>query len=143
MLNLDPGKLLVISVIGLMLIGPERVPRVARQLGTAWRTLTNYREQAEAELRKAMPDLDLPRIPRNPSLAVSTFLTGLTTSAGPVTVEERAGESGAVPNRSLPLIADAERLTELVRPVIEGGESSPDTPASAISVGRIDSPDMN
>ncbi len=58
MLNLDPAKLLVIVVIvviGFMVIGPERMPRVARQLGTMLRTVRSYREQAESEIRKAIP----------------------------------------------------------------------------------------
>ena len=77
MFNLDPAKLLVISVIGLVVIGPERLPRLARQFGSALHVLTTYREQAEAEIRKAVPDLGLPTIPRNPASVVGTFLTSL------------------------------------------------------------------
>ncbi len=74
---LDPEKILMILVVALIVLGPERLPKVARQLGGAWRQLVSYREKVEAEVRAAIPDLDLPRIPRNPTAAVTGFITGL------------------------------------------------------------------
>ena len=38
MLNLDPAKLLVIAVVAIILLGPDRLPNLARQVGGAWRT---------------------------------------------------------------------------------------------------------
>jgi Sec-independent protein translocase protein TatA len=101
--SLDPAKLLVILVFALIVIGPERLPKAARQLGAAWRQLTTIREQVTEEVRKAMPDLglddlDLPHLPRNPSAAVSNFvrdLTGSMTAAptgGLHTVEQEAAD---------------------------------------------------
>jgi mttA/Hcf106 family len=75
-LNLDPAKLLVILVLALIVLGPERLPKAARQLGSAWRTLTNLREQVTEEVRRAIPDVDIPHIP-GPG-AVSGFLNTLT-----------------------------------------------------------------
>jgi Sec-independent protein translocase protein TatA len=98
MMNLDPAKLLVIGVIALVVVGPERLPKYASQLGRAWRTLTTYRAQAEQEIRKVIPDLDLPHIPRSPSAAVSGYLTGLMTSSttatgrGTTAVEDERGD---------------------------------------------------
>ena len=77
MLNLDPAKLLVILVLGLVVVGPERLPAVARQLSSAWRTVTKYREQVQSEIKRAMPDLDLPRLPTNPSGMLSGFVSDL------------------------------------------------------------------
>ena len=39
MLNLDPAKLLIIAVVAVILLGPDKLPQVARQAGAAWRTL--------------------------------------------------------------------------------------------------------
>lgn len=75
--SLDPAKILVILVIALVVLGPERLPRAARQLGAAWRELTRVRDQVSEEVRSAMPDLDLPQIPRLRHGAVSGFLTDL------------------------------------------------------------------
>lgn len=63
MLNLDPAKLLVIFVIALVVLGPERLPKVARQLAGVWREFTRIKEQVSEEVRQAIPEVDLPRVP--------------------------------------------------------------------------------
>ena len=75
--GLDPAKILVILIIALIVLGPERLPGAARQLGGAWRELNKLREKFEEEVRSAVPDLDLPKIPTSPSRAVTGYLTGL------------------------------------------------------------------
>src|ERR1700761_139592 len=71
MLNLDPGKLLVIGVIAIILLGPDRLPQVARQVGGAWRAFTDFRHRMESEVRNTMPDLpatsEIARLARSPS----------------------------------------------------------------------------
>ena len=98
--SLDPAKLLVILVVALIVLGPERLPRVARQLGAAWRELTRVRDKVTDEVRSAMPDLDLPKIPRASS-AISSFLSDLTRPVpGATDPEERdkvAEQHGVVP----------------------------------------------
>ena len=65
--GLDPAKILVILIIVLIVLGPDRLPTAARQLGGAWRELNRLREKFEEEVRAAVPDLDLPKIPTSPS----------------------------------------------------------------------------
>jgi sec-independent protein translocase protein TatB len=71
MLNLDPSKLLVIAVVGIVLLGPDRLPQVARHVGEAWRTFNEYRHRMEREVRSSMPDLpstaEIARLARSPS----------------------------------------------------------------------------
>jgi sec-independent protein translocase protein TatB len=71
MFNLDPGKLLVIGVVAIILLGPDRLPQVARQLGGAWRTFNEFRHRMESEVRSTMPDLpptsEIARLARSPS----------------------------------------------------------------------------
>ena len=57
MFNLDPGKLLVIAVVAIILLGPDRLPQVARQVGGAWRSFNDFRHRMESEVRSSMPDL--------------------------------------------------------------------------------------
>jgi sec-independent protein translocase protein TatB len=57
MFNLDPGKLLVIAVVAIILLGPDRLPQVARQVGGAWRSFNEFRHRMESEVRNTMPDL--------------------------------------------------------------------------------------
>jgi Sec-independent protein translocase protein TatA len=66
-LNLDPAKLLVILVIALVVLGPERLPAVARQMAAVIKELNRVRDQVRDEVKSALPDVDLPKIPRIPS----------------------------------------------------------------------------
>src|SRR5579864_4603019 len=77
MLNLDPAKLLVIFVLVLVVMGPDKLPKYAGDMARLWRTFTNFRAQAEEEMRKIVPDLDLPRIPKSPSTALSGYVADL------------------------------------------------------------------
>jgi sec-independent protein translocase protein TatB len=71
MLNLDPGKLLVIAVVAIILLGPDKLPQVARQVGGAWRSFNDFRHRMETEVRGSIPDLpssqDIARLARSPS----------------------------------------------------------------------------
>ena len=71
MLDLSPAKLLVVFIVAMILLGPSKLPQVARQLGAAWRQLRDLpRPKMDAEVRKSMPDLpstqDIARIARSP-----------------------------------------------------------------------------
>lgn len=54
---LDPTKLLVILIVALVVLGPDKLPTVARQLGAAWGELRRLRERLETEVRGTFPDL--------------------------------------------------------------------------------------
>ncbi len=57
MLSLSPAKLLVILVIALIVLGPEKLPQVARQIGAAWHDLRAWRSRIESEVRGTFPNL--------------------------------------------------------------------------------------
>jgi len=57
MFNLDPGKLIVIAVVAIILLGPDKLPQVARQVGAAWRSFGEFRHRMESEVRSTLPDL--------------------------------------------------------------------------------------
>src|SRR5580704_11501679 len=71
MFNLDPAKLLVIAVVAIILLGPDKLPQVARQVGAAWRSFNEFRHRMETEVRSTMPDLppshEIARLARSPS----------------------------------------------------------------------------
>lgn len=81
--GLDPAKILIVLLVVVIVLGPERLPKVARQLGSAWRELTKIRDRLEKEVRDAMPDLDLPPIPTLPtSRGIAGYLGNMMMSAG-------------------------------------------------------------
>jgi sec-independent protein translocase protein TatB len=85
-LNLDPGKLLVIAVVALILIGPDRLPQVARRIGGAWRTVNEFRQRMETDVRRSIPDLpassEISRLARSPSALLTHLSNTLPAPAG-------------------------------------------------------------
>ena len=54
---LSPEKLLIVLVVAVIVLGPEKLPRAARQMSSAWRTLKSLRARLESEARSAFPEL--------------------------------------------------------------------------------------
>jgi sec-independent protein translocase protein TatB len=54
---LDPGKLFVIGVVALVVVGPERLPKVARTIGTFWHDFSRWRATVDEQVRGVFPDL--------------------------------------------------------------------------------------
>ena len=71
MFNLDPGKLLIIGVVAILVLGPDKLPEVARQVGGAWRSFNQFRARMESEVRSNLPDLpstaDVARLATSPT----------------------------------------------------------------------------
>lgn len=71
MFNLEPGKLLIVGVVTIILLGPDKLPEVARQIGGAWRTFGEFRSRMEKEVHGNIPDLpstaEVARLVRSPS----------------------------------------------------------------------------
>ncbi len=92
MFNLDPAKLLIIAVVAVILLGPDRLPHLARQVGEYWRTFNEYRHRMESQVRESMPDLpstaEITRLARSPSALLdhlSSMGSDSDTEAVPVT----------------------------------------------------------
>jgi sec-independent protein translocase protein TatB len=96
-LNLDPAKLLIIAVVAVILLGPDKLPQVARQAGAAWRTFNDFRHRMENEVRNSIPDLpsstDIARLARSPS-ALLNHLSNMAPD-GADEDEEAAGVAAA------------------------------------------------
>jgi len=69
-LSLSPIKLLVVVIVALLVVGPDKLPQIARQLGAAWKTFRGFTTRVEEEVRSTMPDLpstgDIARFARSP-----------------------------------------------------------------------------
>lgn len=70
MLGLTPAKLLIIFVVVVVVLGPNRLPEVARQLGRSWQRLRDLHQRVDQELHRSVPNLpssdELVRIARSP-----------------------------------------------------------------------------
>ncbi|MGH9291220.1 MAG: Sec-independent protein translocase subunit TatA/TatB [Acidimicrobiales bacterium] len=88
--ELDPAKIIMILLVAVLVLGPERLPRAARQMGAMWRELGRIRERVENEVRDALPDLDLPKIPVLPRHGITGYLAGMMTSSPSPTAHEES-----------------------------------------------------
>lgn len=114
MFDLSPEKLLLLGMIALVFLGPERLPRAARKAGEVLAQVRQMSGGLQQEMRSALAEprqaleearqeLGLPNIPRVPSVrrAVVDSLTGAvetpswvgTSSAG----GGDAGDTGGLP----------------------------------------------
>ncbi|MHB8264083.1 MAG: twin-arginine translocase TatA/TatE family subunit [Acidimicrobiales bacterium] len=57
MLDVTPTKLLIVLVFGLIILGPDKLPRVAKQVGEAWSGFKQFRQRMESEMRDVFPQL--------------------------------------------------------------------------------------
>lgn len=68
MFDIGPGELLLVAIIGLLVLGPQRLPKVAAEIGKwvgrARRTATQLRRQLEREIE--ISELDKPAPPPPP-----------------------------------------------------------------------------
>lgn len=105
MFNIDPSKLLVIAVVMIIVLGPERIPHFARQVGGAWRSFSEFRQRMESEVRSSLPDLpsrtELANYARSPSALLDRLSS--TTPA-----DDRAADSLG-PTGDLPPIARGDQ----------------------------------
>jgi Sec-independent protein translocase protein TatA len=54
---LSPAKVLVILVVALVVLGPDKLPKVAKQIGGLWGDFRKFRQRLEGEVRGTFPDL--------------------------------------------------------------------------------------
>jgi Sec-independent protein translocase protein TatA len=54
---LSPAKLLVILVVALVVLGPDKLPKMAHQIGGLWSDFRAFRQRLESGVRDSFPDL--------------------------------------------------------------------------------------
>ncbi len=54
---LSPAKVLVILVVALVVLGPDKLPKVAKQIGGLWGDFRRFRQRLESDVRGTFPDL--------------------------------------------------------------------------------------
>lgn len=59
MFGISFGELLIISVVGLIVVGPERLPAVARTLGRLLRQVQDYTQSFKSELNRELHNAEI------------------------------------------------------------------------------------
>jgi sec-independent protein translocase protein TatB len=124
MFSLSPIKLVLIVAIALIVLGPDKLPEVARQVGSFWHSLKSWQSRIENEVRDVVPDLpstaDIARVVRSPV----HLLNQLADKVAPVEDEEPLPAGTLAPDEP-PTAATAEEVA-----VANGDE--PDVEASEV-----------
>jgi Sec-independent protein translocase protein TatA len=104
--NLDLSKILVILVVALLVLGPDKLPKVARQAAGFYNDLRKFRENLDSEMRGAFGDLGtIATLPtRGKSWARSATVNALkgTSPAGTLTRPTSSQPFGAQPGSGDP-----------------------------------------
>lgn len=53
-MNLDPAKLLIVAVVALIVLGPEKLPGVLRQAGRYWSVFKSIRDTVQGEMSQVL-----------------------------------------------------------------------------------------
>jgi sec-independent protein translocase protein TatB len=79
MLLMSPAKLLVILVVALVVLGPDKLPGMAKKAGRLWSDIRTFREKLESEVRGTFPDLPSTESITQAVRSPLTFLDSLAT----------------------------------------------------------------
>jgi len=128
-LTLSPVKILIILVVAALLVGPDKLPQVARQVGGAWRAFREFSKKVEDQVRSNVPDLpstnDLARYARSPVALLDSLAKldsdGLKKDPGPVT---EGGDDGLVVDPGLTAQPRQSTPSPQRPPVVPPGDPS-------------------
>ena len=144
MLNLDPAKLLVIAVVAIILLGPDKLPQVARQVGGAWRSFNEFRHRMETEVRSSMPDLpsttEIARLARSPS-ALLDHLSNMGTDDDHEDDDAAAASSSEVDGEHVAALGEGESETTATGTVPEDDGSPSSNGNGPVTVTNGSVPD--
>lgn len=54
MISFGPAKILIVLTVALIVLGPEKLPQMTRQVGKAWGDFRRFHEHLESEVRGAL-----------------------------------------------------------------------------------------
>lgn len=124
MITISPLKILIVVVVALLLLGPDKIPQAARQIGAGWSAFRRFRQRIEHEVRESVPDLpsadEIVRAVRSPV----SFLDNLADLHGN---DQREADGRASPDREGP--AEGQRSADAGQP----SAASPPSTASQLS----------
>src|SRR5215212_4375561 len=85
--------MVVCAVVALVVIGPERLPRVARTLGVLFGRMQRYVAQVKSDINREMDMADLGNVKKEFESAARSFQTDFTAQAAEVEREVRDAQA--------------------------------------------------
>jgi len=125
MFNIGPGELIVILILALVLLGPEKLPEMARTVGKGMRELRrateDLKDQVESEFykldeNKPAPSVKAPEGPRYAKAEPAALPSGVGPAAGVAPAAPVAPTAGVVPTAAVAPAAVPESTPTPVPP---------------------------
>jgi len=125
MFDIGPGELVLVAIIGLLVLGPQRLPKVAAEIGKwvgrARRTATQLRRQLEREIE--LSEIEKPP-PPPPSPPPASSTEQPPTAAQPPSAAQPTGEVPPGPGTHV----DQQELPGSTPPDAPHAPDAPDAP---------------
>jgi len=131
------SEIVVIGVVALVVIGPERLPRVAKTLGHMFGRLQRYVNDVKADINRELELDELRKLQSEVQTAARDLESSMTTAAREVesgvrSVETQLNEAGSPSAASPDTVAGAEvGASAPVAAVVSTTTTSSSSPASA------------
>ncbi|MBC8022078.1 MAG: twin-arginine translocase subunit TatB [Burkholderiales bacterium] len=93
MFDIGFSELLVCGIVALVVIGPERLPRVARTLGVVFGRLQRYVAQVKSDINREMDVADLGKVKTEFESAARSFQSDFKSQAADVEREVRDAQA--------------------------------------------------
>jgi sec-independent protein translocase protein TatB len=139
MFDIGFSEILVIAVIALIVIGPERLPGVARTLGHLFGRMQRYVNDVKADIQREMELDELKKLrkdvedsARSIEDAARSFESSVTKEVSAAQEELRALETLADPAKE-PVVQQSEPPVSTAEPARPSTDTSPATPAKSAS----------
>ena len=125
MFDIGFSEMIVCAVVALVVIGPERLPRVARTLGVLFGRLQRYVTQVKADINREMDMADLGKVKTEFESAARSFQEDIKSQASDVEREVRDAQTAM--EAGLPEPA-------AVAPESSGAQSPPASPQLELGI---------
>jgi sec-independent protein translocase protein TatB len=93
MFDIGFSELLVIGIVALVVIGPERLPKVARTVGVLFGRLQRYVTQVKSDISRELETAELGKVKAEFENAARSFKTDIESKATEVEREMREAQS--------------------------------------------------
>ena len=137
MFDIAFSEIVVIGVVALVVIGPERLPKVARTLGHMFGRLQRYVNDVKADINRELELDELRKLQSEVQTAARDLESSMTSAAREVeggvrSVETQLNEAGSPSAASPVAVAEAEVAASAPAPaVVSTTTTSSSSPASA------------
>jgi sec-independent protein translocase protein TatB len=138
MFDIGFSELVVIGVVALIVIGPERLPKVARTAGVLFGRLQRYVTQVKADINREMEGAELGKVKSEFENAARSFQSEVQSQSSQV--EQQMREAQASIERELSAKASPEAAVEPTPPAEPAREAEAAPPPSPQLELGIDEP---